>query len=125
MRRQNYARHGVGDFRREMQRRFAIVLLVITCVFVFFVFSRSKNESELKNAEIILDICTEEEFNAGHRQGAKRVTMEQIENIENLYPNKENKISIYARSENDAEKAYKILKEKGYKVNNLGVYKSK
>ena len=125
MRRQNYARHGVGDFRRETQRRFAIVLLVITCVFVFFVFSRSKNESELKNAEIILDICTEEEFNAGHRQGAKRVTMEQIENIEKLYPNKENKISIYARSENDAEKAYKILKEKGYKVNNLGVYKSK
>lgn len=64
---------------------------------------------------IILDVRTEEEYNAGHIKNAVLLPVTEIEDkAQELLPDKEVKILLYCRSGNRTQTASKLLREMGY-----------
>jgi phage shock protein E len=72
-------------------------------------------EPKLLGDRHVIDVRTQEEWQAGHIEGAELVPVDKIaERIEELIPNKNAPIALYCRSGRRAESALKTLQEKGY-----------
>lgn len=69
-----------------------------------------------KQAPLILDVRTEQEFINGHIEGAINISYDLlIEQNEKLVPYKERDIIVYCRSGRRVQIAYKIMQEQGFK----------
>ena len=63
---------------------------------------------------VVVDVRTTDEWNQGHLSSAKRIEWQEISEIQDLDVKKDNKIILYCRSGNRAEKAKVILNNLGY-----------
>jgi rhodanese-related sulfurtransferase len=78
-------------------------------------FSAQAAEPKLLGDRHVIDVRTEEEWQAGHIEGAELVPVDKVaERIEGLISNKSAPIALYCRSGRRAEQALQILKDKGY-----------
>ena len=69
-----------------------------------------------KQAPLILDVRTEQEFMDGHIEGAINISYDLlIEQSEKLAPYKEQDIIVYCRSGRRVQIAYNIMQEQGFK----------
>ena len=69
----------------------------------------------LISEDLVVDVRTTDEWNQGHLSSAKRIEWQEIsEKIQDLDVKKDNKIILYCRSGNRAEKAKIILNNLGY-----------
>ena len=77
--------------------------------------SAAAAEPKLLGDRHVIDVRTEEEWQAGHVEGAELVPVDKVaERIEGLIANKNAPIALYCRSGRRAEQALQILKGKGY-----------
>lgn len=96
---------------------FVLCLILCGC-------NQNKNsiESIIKDDNyMIIDVRTEEEYNALHIKGAINIPYNELDENTNL--DKKKTIYVYCRSGNRSSKAYSILTELGYKVEDLGALK--
>jgi|TARA_B110000914_G_scaffold183009_1_gene165887 phage shock protein E len=68
----------------------------------------------LISEDLVVDVRTTDEWNQGHLSSAKRIEWQEISEIQDLDVKKDNKIILYCRSGNRAEKAKIILNNLGY-----------
>ena len=68
----------------------------------------------LISEDLVVDVRTTDEWNQGHLSSAKRIEWQEISEIQDLDVKKDNKIILYCRSGNRAEKAKVILNNLGY-----------
>lgn len=92
-----------------MNRIFAALVLGVASL------SAQGAEPKLLGDRHVIDVRTEEEWQAGHIEGAELVPVDKVaERIEGLIANKNAPIALYCRSGRRAEQALQILKDKGY-----------
>ena len=79
-----------------------------------------------KAYSVMIDVRTDEEWNAGHIEGAIHIPLSEIErDIENYKISKDEEILLYCRSGNRSGRAKVILDELGYtNTTNIGGIKS-
>ena len=79
-----------------------------------------------KAYSVMIDVRTDEEWNAGHIEGAIHIPLSEIErDIENYEISKDEEILLYCRSGNRSGRAKVILDELGYtNTTNIGGIKS-
>ena len=127
MRRQNRfgRQRNEFDFQQRVKKVFVGALLCLTALFLLFQLFRFKTDSGITAGDLVLDVCTEEEFREGHHELARHTTLDQLRNnIDSITKDKSQSIAIFARTEENAKEACRILQNHGFKnVHNLGVYK--
>ena len=88
------------------------ILVLITICISFFSFMQV---TVAASETIIIDVRSDEEFNAGHLQGALHMPYQEIgELISDKVKDKNAEIILYCRSGGRADKAKKTLIELGY-----------
>lgn len=82
----------------------------------------AKENLELDDSILLLDVRTEEEYNGGHIPGALLLPLDSISaEVETQYPDKEQTIYVYCRSGRRSEASAAILLDLGYEnVYDLG-----
>lgn len=100
---------------------FAAMLL-----FVSITDAKEKNVNEKNNKPMIIDVRTEQEYNAGNIEGSILIPYDVIgDKIADTAPNKNSKIILYCRSGRRSGIAEGVLKEMGYtNVENYGSMQS-
>ena len=101
---------------------------IITIIALFTIIATAKdNKNDMKkNSPVIIDVRTQQEFDAGNIAGAKLIPYDVISSkIAEIVPNKETKIILYCRSGRRSGIAQKTLQDLGYKnVENYGSMES-
>ena len=107
----------------------AIILIIILIVLIIYLnFSKRKSMEKIFSLDssqlLIIDVRSEEEFNAGHFSSAINIPHDQIASrIEELSQHKQKGIVLYCHSGARAAAAEKILKNNGFaNVINAGGY---
>ena len=77
-----------------------------------------------KNPEGIMILCADEQkdFDALHMPGAECLPLRLMDDIEDYYPDKDDKYYVYAINPSISERAYKKLYKHGYDVYDLGSF---
>lgn len=96
----------------------------IIIIFIFLVLCGCENVSEIEklmkeNEYVIIDVRTENEYNAEHLSGAINIPYNELENSE---LSKDKLIFVYCKSGTRSQIAYEILTNLGYRVYNLGAF---
>ena len=103
-------------------KRFLFILLV--CTFLLGCSTKDKapnpKENMEKNDYIIIDVRTNEEYNAEHIKKAINIPYNEIDESIDLDQSKT--IFVYCKSGARSNKAYQVLKELNYDVIDLGSY---
>ncbi len=84
----------------------------------------SVSQSTQPTNEQLIDVRTPEEFAESHVEGAVNIELSRITNISEDELSKEKDVQLYCRSGNRSAQAASILKEAGYKVEDLGSLQS-
>jgi phage shock protein E len=107
----------------------AIILIVILVVLIIYLnFSKRKSMEKVFSLDrsqlLIIDVRSEEEFEAGHFSAAINIPHDQIASrLDELKPHMDKGIVLYCHSGARAAAAEKILKNNGFtKVINAGGY---
>jgi rhodanese-related sulfurtransferase len=73
----------------------------------------------VRDGATLVDVRTDDEFGAGHVQGAKNIPVHEIEQRLNEIP-KDRKVVVYCRSGGRSASAAAVLQRKGYDVVDIG-----
>jgi rhodanese-related sulfurtransferase len=73
----------------------------------------------VRDGATLVDVRTDDEFRAGHMQGAKNIPVHEIEQRLNEIP-KDRKVVVYCRSGGRSASAAAVLQRKGYDVVDIG-----
>ena len=71
-------------------------------------------KTDVSNGALLIDVRTEEEYQAGYIEGADLFTLARLQNGETPDVPKDNKIYVYCRSGNRSAEAASLLKSAGY-----------
>lgn len=105
----------------------ALGLIAIIILMTMMVFAKDNKPNVAKSTKpIIIDVRTEQEFNAGNIKGSILIPYDVItKKITEIAPDKNSKIILYCRSGRRSGIAESSLKELGYKnVENYGSMQS-
>ena len=71
----------------------------------------------------LLDVCTEEEYDAGHIPGSINIPLHRIQNIESIIPDKSAPLFVYCLSGARSRQAVSYLTAYGYtQVTDIGAF---
>lgn len=99
---------------------------LIGAAVIWIVFTDKKSGIDginIVSDHVIIDVCTEQEWAAGHHKDAIRVDYERIVNIpERILTDKSRQVHVYARNKLILDQVVNKLIEKGYTVKSLGIW---